>query len=212
MHFECLLKAFHSALIHHVSRDATNGSRFNTLIHFDRPQKAEGGRCLNGGWGWGQKRLLLTWTVFTVLINLMFYSMWAGGLPYAPLLLLKVIKARRVRASLMDCPSADGHQFTRHVSLLSVTTTETVYKQLKKCKYIYCKIIIIYYIKKNQTNKIIDVICCGSFFSIRVGCIQFHGASKLFTAGLRVAKHWLPSSSVCRNRYKTVRNFYEDER
>jgi len=49
-----------------------------------------------------------------------------------PLLLLKVIKACRVESvSLMDCPSADGHQFRRHVFLLSVTTTETVYKQLK---------------------------------------------------------------------------------
>jgi len=55
MYLECLLKAFYSALIHHVSQDATNGSRFNTLMHFDRPQKAEGGRCLNGRWGMGSK-------------------------------------------------------------------------------------------------------------------------------------------------------------
>lgn len=40
----------------------------------------------------------------------------------------------RAIASLMDYPSADGHQFTRHVSLLSATITETVYKQLKTKK------------------------------------------------------------------------------
>lgn len=53
--------------------------------------------------------------------------------------------------------------------------------------------------KKNiKPNKIIDIICCGlsspsparrGLFVF--GCIQFHGASKLFTEGLRVAKHRL---------------------
>lgn len=30
----------YSALIRHVLRDATNGSGFNVLIHFDRPPKS----------------------------------------------------------------------------------------------------------------------------------------------------------------------------
>lgn len=72
----------------------------------------------------------------------------------------------------MDCPSADGHQFTRHVSLLSVTTTETIYKQLKKNVYI-CYNIKVYYIKKNQTNKIIDIICCGFFFPFVLNVFNF---------------------------------------
>lgn len=41
VYLECLLKAFRSALIRHVPRGSTNGSRFNTLINFDRPEKQE---------------------------------------------------------------------------------------------------------------------------------------------------------------------------
>lgn len=51
---ECLLKAFHSALIRHVTRDATNGSGFNThsyILIGPKKQKVADAWTVDGGGG-----------------------------------------------------------------------------------------------------------------------------------------------------------------
>lgn len=103
----------------------------------------------------------------------------------------------------MDCPPADGHQFTRHVFLLSATTTETVYKQLKNKKKNYIK---------KETNKIIDIICCGFFFS-RSRSDVFNFTAHLNSS--RLAHAWLSTDSIIvavwQDRYQRL-EIYEVER
>lgn len=190
-----------------LKRGATNGGRFNTHIRFDNfslPKKEYTMACVGTVLWWKgslwavayegrmdvKKRLLLTRTVFTVLINLMFGSTWAGGFhpcACAPLLLLKVIKARRANVARAGLP----WWIARRQMVTNLRDTFPYYlwprpkrfhKQLKNER----KKIIRYYYIKRDTNKMINVIYCWFFFVfffIPFKRIQFHGASKLFAVG-----------------------------